>query len=90
MIGYYDIAVPVSLYPSNKVAVGDNTAEDEARQKRVEEIFDRFDKNGDRKISKSEVPRVLQLLIPRLDLDSNDEVTFEELLKTVDRLPKRN
>lgn len=80
LIGYFDIAFPRAQIEKGKPAEG---MPDDAKG-RAEEVLKRFDKNGDGKVTKDEVPERLLPLFRLLDRDSNGELTVEELK----RLPR--
>jgi peroxiredoxin len=71
MIGYFDYAVPV--------AASSQVAADERRNMRVQELFDRLDKNADGKVVVDEVPGRFQGAFKQLDKDNNEALTLEEL-----------
>jgi len=81
MIGYFDIAVPIK--PADKAEASKGESK---KQKRVSRLFLVLDKNGDGKISRSEVPARLQRVFDRVDKDDNDEVSHEELTAAADQL----
>jgi len=81
MIGYFDIAIPVN--PEDKTKTSTKESD---KQTRVSRLFRVLDKNGDGKISRSEVATRLQPVFDRVDKDDNDEVTFEELTAAADQL----
>lgn len=68
MIGYIDIAIPRKAVEENKMSTA-------AAQK----VMDRFDKNGDGKITRKEISRRLSRVFDRLDKNKDDIVTLEEL-----------
>ncbi|MEQ9408174.1 MAG: redoxin domain-containing protein [Fuerstiella sp.] len=67
MIGYYDVAVP-------RRTLENGLAE-------TDEVLAKFDKNGDGRIQKQEVPRKLLPVFTALDVDGNEEVDRQELRK---------
>jgi peroxiredoxin len=78
MIGFYDIAIPISAsdIEHNKLPDFSPGPEDIARS-----ILDRFDKNHDGKVSQNEVPLdqyKVKLFLMQLDKNHNGEVTLEE------------
>jgi peroxiredoxin len=71
MIGYFDYVVPV--------AANSQVAADERRNMRVQELFDRLDKNADGKVVVDEVPGRFQGAFQQLDQDKDEALTLEEL-----------
>ncbi len=78
MIGYFDIAVPVS--DPAKPAPENTTA-----KTRAEELMERLDKNQDGVLSKAETPALLQRSFARVDADQDERVTLDELIKAFEQ-----
>ncbi|MFQ5731936.1 MAG: redoxin domain-containing protein [Planctomycetaceae bacterium] len=72
MIGYFDILMPADKFRKLKDA-------QRAPKVSVKDILRRLDKNGDGKLSKTEVPRRLLRLFDRLDRNKDGVLTANEL-----------
>lgn len=71
MIGYYDYVVPVGTPVA--ASSGDR------RKDRLQELFDRLDKNIDGKVAMDEVPRRFRLFFLPLDTDRDGALSEEEV-----------
>jgi len=79
MIGYFDIAVPVELLRPD---------EDKAAKARAKAIRNRYDKNENGRIERSEAPKKLLGVFDRLDRNNDETVTETELLEAAKRFPR--
>ncbi|MBI1246554.1 redoxin domain-containing protein [bacterium] len=79
MIGYFDVVVPVGSDISPPRT--QRSVEGQTPQQKAKAIFDRFDKNRDGIIAKSEVPLLMLRMFAQIDANQDDEVTKEELLE---------
>ncbi|GIW79806.1 MAG: thiol-disulfide isomerase [Gemmatales bacterium] len=80
MIGYFDIAVP--LGKRAELSPMPETPESRARGYIV-----RFDKNGDGKIQRTEVPEQLLRTFDAIDKNKDKVLTLEEMVSVLKRLP---
>ncbi len=78
MIGYFDIAVPVEIVRPDKA----KDAKDRAAA-----ILNRYDKNQNGQIERSEPPQALLGIFDRLDQNGDKVLTEAELLKAAKLLP---
>lgn len=74
MIGYFDILVPVEAFNAARKA-----AEKDGGESRIDRLIRRFDDNGDKKLSKDEVPERLKRFFDRLDRNKDGVLTRLEL-----------
>ncbi len=86
MIGFYEVAVPVDAKSLKPGAPFDlqPTAESAAQG-----ILQQFDKNGDGKVSRSEVPLRAQAFFLRMDTNNDGEITVEEVVKAMKQQQKQ-
>ncbi len=82
LIGYFDIAIPKDKAESLSPF-----------QRRAEELLAQFDKDLDNKVDRREVPLKMQVIFATMDLNSNGELTVEEIAEAMekykDKLPGR-
>jgi peroxiredoxin len=71
MIGYFDYVVPVGTQQGPEA--------DDRPQRRIQELFDRLDKNADGEIMLEEVPGRYQALFKPLDSDKDGALSVEEM-----------
>ena len=71
MIGYFDYAVPVGTQLASED--GDST------ERRIQELFDRLDKNADGKVVVDEVPGRFRALFKTLDKNNDGALSVEEM-----------
>lgn len=76
MIGYFDVAIP-----KQKEAVADKPKVTNAARERAKQIFKFFDKDGDGKVKREDLPNGLQRGFDRLDTNNDEILTLEEMLK---------
>jgi peroxiredoxin len=84
MIGFYDVAVPIS--PADVKA--DNVPSFTPGPREIaSQLFSQFDKNHDGKLSQSEIPMQpfrLKLFFMSLDKDHKGEITLDQLTKAIE------
>lgn len=78
MIGYFDIAVPVEL-----IRPKDNNS----AKARANAILNRYDKNGNGRIERTEPPKQLLGVFDRMDFNKDKILTADEILKATKSLP---
>ncbi|MCA9028139.1 MAG: alkyl hydroperoxide reductase, partial [Planctomycetaceae bacterium] len=74
LIGYFDIAIPK-----------DQATRPSPFELRAEELIVQFDKNFDDKVERREAPLKFQIVFAQLDLDSNGELTAEEVAEAMEK-----
>ncbi len=77
MIGYFDVAVPVSENIGEKW--GANLPRSNSNEQRIDQLFATWDQNGDGKLQRGEVPRRFLTTFDRVDRDGQGEITLEQL-----------
>ena len=78
MIGYFDIAVPVEIVRPDK---------NQAAKDRAAALLNRYDKDHNGQIERSEPPQALLGIFDRLDQNGDKILTEAELLKAAKLLP---
>ena len=87
MIGYFDIAVPVDpvAFAKTEAARAKKAPKIDWKRK-ARKVVKRFDKNGDGRISRSEIPDRLGRVFKKMDLNGDEMVTVEELVRVIKKL----
>jgi peroxiredoxin len=91
LIGYFDIAVPRSVFHATRPAVGTPRAEAAAEAiplviaNRVIDRIKELDTNKDGVLTADEVPERLLPIFKQLDLDGDKTLTVEEARKAIDK-----
>ncbi len=74
LIGYFDIAIPK-----------DKATRVSSFERRAEELIVQFDKNFDDIVERREAPLKFQIVFAQLDLDSNGELTAQEVAEAMEK-----
>jgi len=89
MIGFYDVAVPIS---QADVKAGNVPTFVPGAREIAKQIFSQFDKNHDGKLSLSEIPLQpfrLKLFLMSIDKDHKGEITLDQLTKAIEEQQNR-
>jgi peroxiredoxin len=93
MIGYFDVAFPVSRDAAGK-PVGRQLHNDDDPRAAAEALIETMDKDKDGKLSKNELPQRLALVFSFIDTDHDGVVSLDELTAAVrkqrERQPRRS
>jgi hypothetical protein len=93
MIGYFDVAFPVSRDAAGK-PVGRQLHNDDDHRAAAEALIETMDKDKDGKLSKNELPQRLALVFSFIDTDHDGVISLDELTAAVrkqrERQPRRS
>ncbi|MHC4875848.1 MAG: redoxin domain-containing protein [Planctomycetota bacterium] len=88
MIGYFDVAIPVSVFAPKAGEADDGTVSIGGREVQIAGLLQsikRLDRDGDGKLKAAEVPKQHMLLFTALDSDKDRVLTVDEARKTIER-----
>ncbi len=93
MIGYFDVAVPTTVYGAENAAglasAAPSSNATDGLQKNAERILGaitRLDRNKDGRLSLSEVPAAYKPVFKRLDANADGELTTDEARKSLEKI----